>query len=196
MTQLWDRYCPKWRQPVAIKATDEDLKAITDGWKAKINELELIAKVRAEDKYRVPVENLDAVIQRRVARKRKGSWWLVPEGLRKSEPHNDDQVFEFQDGITLENVVDQKVSVCICFDAPNAESMPACEIFVQDGKLHVDCAPPLTRRYTAPVPKGAKFARSADHDGLAVFVLPSSELARLIQKLWEREDQRGGIGES
>jgi hypothetical protein len=40
------------------------------------------------------------------------------------------------------------------------------------------------------------FARSAGGDHLAVFVPPSSELARLIQKLWEKEERRGGIGES
>ena len=90
----------------------------------------------------------------------------------------------------------QKVSVYVRQDGPVIVSMPDCQTFVQDGKLHVDCAPPLKRQYTAPVPKGAMFARSTDSDHLAVFVLPSSELARLIQKLWKKEEKRGGIAES
>jgi len=196
VTKLWDRHWPKWRQPKKVKATEEDLKTITAAWKERTKELELIAKARAGDEKQIPAEELDAVIRRRVARKRKGSWWLVPEELRKSEPVEDDQVLEFHNGATPDNIVDQKVSVYIRQDSPDIASLPDCRIFVQDGKLHVDCAPPLKRRYTAPVPKGAMFARSTEGDDLAVFVLPSSELARLIQKLWEKEEKRGGIGES
>jgi hypothetical protein len=196
VTRLWDRHWPRWRQPKTVKATKEDWKAITAAWKEQISELELIAKARAGNKKNIPVENLDALIQHRVARKRKGSWWLVPEDLRKSEPLEDDQVFEFHNGATPDNVIDQKVSVYIWQDGVDLASMPDCQTFVQDGKLHVDCAPPLKRRYTAPVPKGAVFARSTDSDDLAVFVFPSSELARLIQKLWKKEENRGGIGES
>jgi hypothetical protein len=88
------------------------------------------------------------------------------------------------------------VSVHIVEDASGIASMPYCRTFVEDDKLHVDCAPPLKRRYTAPVPKGAMFARSTDGGDLAVFVLPSSELAELIQKLWEKEENRGRIDES
>jgi len=192
ITKLWDRHWPKWRQPKTGKATEEDWKAI----RARIKELEVIAKARAGDDQQIPAEELDAVIRRRVARKRKGSWWLVPEELRKSEPVEDAQVFEFHNGTTPDNVVDQKVSVYIRQDAPDIASMPDCRTFVQDGKLQVDCAPPLKRRYSAPVPKGAMFARSTEGDELAVFVLPSSELAMLIQKLWEKEKKRGNVGES
>ena len=195
VTQLWDRHWPTWRQPKKVKDTEKDWKVITAGLKEQINELELIAKARAGDKKHIPVENVDALIQRRVVRKRKGSWWLVPEELRKSESVEDDQVFEFRSGTSPDNVIDQKVAVFIRQDGPEIGSMPDCQTFVQDGKLHVDCAPPLKRRYTAPVPKGAMFARSTEGDDLAVFVLPRSELARLIQKLWEKEEKRGGIGE-
>ncbi len=142
------------------------------------------------------MKDLDALIRRRVARKRKGSWWLVPEELRKRELAEDDQVFDFQNGATPENVIDQKVSVYICQGELDIASMPNCHTFVREGKLQVDCAPPLKHRYTAPVPKGALFARSTVGDELAVFIPSSSELARLIQKLWEKEDRRGGVGES
>ncbi len=196
VTKLWDRHWPNWRQPKTVTATAKDWKAITAAWKEQINELELIAKARAGDENHIPIEKLDAVVRRRVARKRKGSWWLVPEELRGSKPVEDDQVFEFYNGAGPDNVIDQKVSVYIRQDGPDIASIPDCQTFVQDGKLHVDCAPPLRRRYTAPVPKGAMFARSTDGDDLAVFILPSSELARLIQKLWEKEAKRGGIGKS
>lgn len=196
VTQLWDRHWPKWRQPKTVKATEEDWKAITTAWREQINELELIAKAGAGDKNHVPVENLDALIRRRLARKRRGSWWLVPEELRKSKPVEDDQVFEFHNGATPANVIDQRLSVYIRQDGPSIACIPDCRTFVQDGKLYVDCAPPLKRRYTARVPTGAMFAHSTDGAHLAVFVLPSSELARLIQKLWEKEEKRGGIGES
>jgi hypothetical protein len=195
VASLWDRHWPKWREPKTVKANKADWKAVTAAWKEQINELELIAKARAGDEKPIPMENLDALIRRRVARRRKGSWWLVPEELRKSEPAEDDQLFEFQNGATPGNVVDQTVSVYICRDERYSSSLPNCNTFVQDGKLHVDCAPSLKRRYTAPVPKGAMFARSTSEGELAVFVLPSSELARLIQKLWEKEEKRGGIGE-
>jgi hypothetical protein len=195
VASLWDRHWPKWREPKTVKANKADWKAVTAAWKEQINELELIAKARAGDEKPIPMENLDALIRRRVARRRKGSWWLVPEELRKSEPAEDDQLFEFQNGATPGNVVDQTVSVYICRDERYSSSLPNGNTFVQDGKLHVDCAPSLKRRYTAPVPKGAMFARSTSEGELAVFVLPSSELARLIQKLWEKEEKRGGIGE-
>ncbi len=195
VTKLWDRHWPTWREPKTVQASEEDWKAITAAWKTQINELELIAKARAGDKQHIPIENLDALIQRRVARKRKGSWWLVPEELRRSELVENDQVFEFHNGATPENIIDQKVSVYIGQDGPDISSMPDCQVFVQDGKLHVDCAPPLKRRYTAPVPKGAVFARSTTGNDLALFVVRWSELARLIQKLWDKEAKRGGIGE-
>jgi hypothetical protein len=119
----------------------------------------------------------------------------VPEELRRPEPVEDDQVFEYYNGAAPDNVIDQKVSVYIRQDGPDIASIPNCLTYVLDGKLHVDCAPPLKRRYAAPVPKGAVFARSTDGDDLAVFILSSSELARLIQKLWEKEAKRGGVGE-
>lgn len=194
VTQLWDRHWPKWRQPRLVKATKQDWKAVTAALKERISELELIAKVRAGE--HIPDESLDAVVRSRVARVRKGSWWLVPKELRKPEPVEDDQVFEFRNGAMPDNVIGQKVEICICEDGPSVLSMPNGQIFVQDGKLHIDCAPPLKRRYTAAVPKGAMFARSIDGGDLAVFVLPSSDVARLIQKLWDKEEKLGGLAES
>jgi hypothetical protein len=195
VTQLWDRHWPKWRQPKTVKATKEDWQALTAAWQEQIKELELIAQARAGDQEHIPIEKLDALIQRRVARKQKGSWWLVPEELRRPEPEEAEQAFGFRSGATPDNVIDQKISVFIRQDGPDIASLPDCQTFVQDGRLHIDCAPPLRRRYTAAVPPGAMFTRSTDGE-LAVFILPTSELARLIQKLWEKEAQRGGRGES
>lgn len=196
VTELWDRHWPKWRQPKTVKASKEDWQTLTADWQDQINELELIAKARAGDQEHIPVEKLDALIQRRVARKQKGSWWLVPEELRRPEPVAADQAFEFHNGATPDNVIDQKISVFIRQDGSDIASLPDCQTFVQDGRLQVDCAPPLGRRYTAEVPPGAMFARSIDGGDLAVFIAPSSELARLIQKLWDKEERRGGHGES
>ena len=157
---------------------------ITTAWKDKIAELELVAKANAGEKTAIPVEKLDVVIRRRVARKRKGSWWLVREEVRTLPHAEDDQIFEFRNGATPSNIIGQKISVVLCHDPPELAVLSDCEVFVQQGKLHVDCAPLLKRRYTAPVPKGARFAGATSGDQSAVFIQPSSELARLIQKLW------------
>jgi hypothetical protein len=196
VTKLWDHHWPKWREPKTIRGKKEDLIRLTAAWKEHIKELELIAKARAGNTERIPVEHMDALIVSRVARKRKGSWWMVPHELRNQSPEPDDQVFEFHNSTTPENVINQKVEVYVRGDTPDISSMPDCQIFVEDHKLHVDLAPPLKRRYTAPVPKGAMFARSRDGEHLGVFVAPSSDVAKLMRILWEKEKKRGGIGES
>ena len=90
----------------------------------------------------------------------------------------------------------QTIAVYIRQDGADISSLPGCRVFSQDGRLRIDCAPPLHRRYTAAVPNGAMFARATDGGELAVFIAPSSDLARLITKLWEKEERRAGSGES
>jgi hypothetical protein len=113
VTGLWDRHWPGWREPKTVNAAKEDWKVITAAWKERINQLELIGKACAGDAQHIPVEGLDALILRRVARKRKGSWWHVPQELRKSNTVDDDKVFEFHNGAAPDNVIDQRVSVSV-----------------------------------------------------------------------------------
>ena len=82
VAQVWDRHWPKWRQPKSVSAKAKDWRAFTAAWQEQSQELELIARAQAGDQEHIATEKLDAVIVRRVARKRKGSWWLVPEELR------------------------------------------------------------------------------------------------------------------
>jgi hypothetical protein len=195
VTKLWDRHWPRWRKPKVTRATNDDLQAATAALQEQIDELEIIAKARAGDSTPTTVEELDVLIRRRVTRKKEGKWWLVPEELRKPRGANDEQVFEFHNGATPDNIIDQELDVYIRDSAPVVASMRKCHTFVEEGKLNIDCAPPLNRRYTPIVPNGAMFARSTDDATLAVFVLPTSELARLIQKLWKKEEDRGNVGE-
>jgi hypothetical protein len=195
VTQLWDRHWPKWRQPKSVSAKAKDWRAVNAAWQEQIQELELIARAQAGDHDHIVTEKLDAVIVRRVARKRKGSWWLVPEELRRPQPA-DEPEYEYHNGATPENVLGQTIAVYIREGGEDISSLPGCRVFAQDGRLQIDCAPPLHRRYTAPVPNGAMFARATDGGELAVFIAPSSDLARLITKLWEKEERRGGSGES
>ncbi|WP_437186695.1 hypothetical protein SH668x_000044 [Planctomicrobium sp. SH668] len=182
VTELWKKHGGGCLPP---QGTREELKELVAFWQNQIPTLDEIAE--SGGNLSLTALPPDAVVLKRTSRKRRGSWWRVPEELRNPEPESNEQVLDFRNGASSENVVDQNVEVYILHNATEIESMPGCRTFVQDKKLHVDCAPPLQRRYTALVPNGAMFARSTQDDALGLFVPPSSELASLIRKLFEHE---------
>jgi hypothetical protein len=193
ITQLWDRHFKTWRTPKTVKVSRNDMKEVTSFWQDKIAELQNIAETTGGDATPIPIEGLDALIMRRKARKRKGSWWLVPEELRRREPPQlTDGCFEFNNGATADNIVDQEIQVYIRTDEENIPSMTGCRTYLSEGQLWVDCAPPLKRTHIAPMPRGAMIARSTDHRKFAAFVRPKTELGLLVTRLWEDEEKRRG----
>ena len=139
---------------------------------------------------------LDAIVLKRRARKKKGAWWRVPEAFRNSERRDeaasdgdDAQGIQFNNGATVENVVDQEVSVYLNDGKDDISSLPQCRIFLNTGSLWVDCVPPLNRKYAAPISNDAMIFRSSDGSELAVFVSPASALGDLVLRLFKmRED--------
>jgi hypothetical protein len=191
VTKLWDRHFPRWRTPKTTKVSSQELREVTAFWQAKIAQLEEIVETTGGDASHMPVEGLDALIQKRVARKRKGSWWRVPDELRRPEPPElTDQTFEFRNGATSENVVDKKIEIYILGDEDTISSMPGCCTYLFKSQLWVDCAPPLNRKHIAPMPRGATIAHATDQERLAAFVHPKSELGVLVARLWEEEAKR------
>jgi hypothetical protein len=82
VTKLWDRHFSGWRMPrktiMPEQVRQDDIALLSK----KITQLREIVDTRGGDPTPTPVEDLDALVQDRVAYKRKGSWWRVPEDLR------------------------------------------------------------------------------------------------------------------
>jgi len=191
VTQLWDRHFCNWRNPSTLNVSREELRNVTSYWQDKIAQLEQIASVTGGEKCQTPAEELDALIQKRVARKRKASWWRVPMELRRPEPPQlMDEAFEFHGGASAQNVVGEGIEICLHSNDDSVSSMPGCYTYLRDGQLWVDCAPLLNRKHGAPMPSGAMIARSKDDRQLAAFVSPISELGLLVSRLWEEEAKR------
>jgi len=186
ITKLWDRHLLRWRTPRVVDVSRQELTHLTSFWLEKIAQLQEIADTTGGDPIPTPVEGLDALVQRRVARKRKGSWWRVPEELRRREPPQlTDQAFEFHNGATGENVLGQEIEIHIRSDEDTYSYMPGCRTYLSNGQLWVDCAPPLNRKHIAPMPRGAMISRATDDGQIAAFVAPRSELGTLVLRLWE-----------
>jgi hypothetical protein len=191
VTKLWDRHFSGWRTARAAKVPRQGLKDVTAYWREKISQLQEIADTTGGDPLPTPIERLDALVLNRVARKRKGAWWRVPEELRRARPPKlSDHAFTFHDGVTADNVVDQEIEVYICRGEDTISSLPGCSTYLSNGQLWVDCAPSLNRRHIAPMPRGAILARAADSKRLAAFVSPESELGAMVVRLWEEERKR------
>jgi hypothetical protein len=82
VTKLWDRHFPRWRMPrkmTVSKQVRQDNIALLH---KKITQLREIVDTSGGDPTPTPVEDLEALVQERVAHKRKGSWWRVPEEFR------------------------------------------------------------------------------------------------------------------
>ena len=87
---------------------------------------------------------------------------------------------------TLADVTDANVDVFLLNDDNEARSLPLCRTFLLRGRLWVDCAPALNRKYTAPVPEDVLISRNEDCLALGrfgVFVPVGSELGNLVMDL-------------
>ena len=95
---------------------------------------------------------------------------------------------------TLADVTDANVDVFLLNDDNEARSLPMCETFLLRGRLWIDCAPSLNRKYTAPVPEDVLISRNEDCLALGrygVFVPAGSMLGNLVADLLEVA-KRGG----
>ncbi|MGA2066690.1 MAG: hypothetical protein ABSG86_17065 [Thermoguttaceae bacterium] len=83
VTKLWDRHFSRWRMPRKTTTPKQTLDNVIAPLHEKIAQLREIVDTTGGDPTPTPVEGLEALVRERVARKRKGSWWRVPEELRR-----------------------------------------------------------------------------------------------------------------
>lgn len=188
---LWDLHWPKWREPKTSSATLQEIREFTSFWQQKIKEIEKAVDV---GKQTLPVspESLDAIVQKRVAHKRKGSWWRVPEELRKPERTDEpaQTAIQYGTGISFDDVKDTDVSVAIVEEGRDSmEVLPGCHTFVERGALWVDCVPRLIRKHAAPVPVTAFVTRRSEDDEFLIMVDPDNTLGRLVRRLFVEKDE-------
>ena len=75
VTKLWDDHHPSWRRRLKAEGTDSP-----SDWLAEIGALDASGEPKAAS-FPAMAPN-DAIMRVRAVRKKKGSWWLVPENLR------------------------------------------------------------------------------------------------------------------
>lgn len=95
-------------------------------------------------------------------------------------------------------MTDADVDVFLIYGDDRVCSLALCRTFVRNGRLWMDCAPSLHRRYTAPVPDDVLISRNEvclTMGRYGVFVPVWSRLGRLVADLVgiaEREPRLNG----
>ena len=87
---------------------------------------------------------------------------------------------------TLDDVTDANIDVFLLNGDNEVSSLPLCRTFMLSGRLWIDCAPELDRRYTAPVPDNVLISRNENclaFGRFGVFVPVGSELGNLVANL-------------
>lgn len=87
---------------------------------------------------------------------------------------------------TLTDVTDADVDVFLVYEGDEVSSLPLCKTFLRSGRLWMDCAPKLKRKYTAPVPDDVLISRNEEcltMGRYGVFVPAWSRLGRLVAEL-------------
>jgi hypothetical protein len=84
VAKLWDKHWPTWR----TSRDEQRQEAIEAGarWQQEIPAIRRIVELGGDGPE---LSNLppDAIVRKRRVRTRRGSWWLVPEALRKKKTH-------------------------------------------------------------------------------------------------------------
>jgi hypothetical protein len=109
----------------------------------------------------------------------KKEHWLRYQDARRKR-------VRFFNKTTLADVTDANVDVFLLNGDNRVRSIPLCKTFVLSGRLWIDCAPELNRKYTAPVPQDVLISRNEDCLSLGrygVFVPAGSELGKLVRDL-------------
>jgi hypothetical protein len=87
---------------------------------------------------------------------------------------------------TLADVTDANIDVFLLNGESEVSSLPLCRTFLLGGRLWIDCAPELDRRYTAPMPEDVLISRNENclvFGRFGVFVPVGSELGNLVADL-------------
>lgn len=83
-------------------------------------------------------------------------------------------------------MTDADVDLFLVYGDEEVSSLPLCRTFLSRGRLWVDCAPALDRRFAAPFPDNVLVSRNEDcltTGRYGVFVPLRSRLGRLVADL-------------
>ena len=83
-------------------------------------------------------------------------------------------------------MTDADVDLFLVYGDEEVSSLPLCRTFLRRGRLWVDCAPALDRRFAAPLPDNVLVSRNEDcltTGRYGVFVPLRSRLGRLVADL-------------
>jgi hypothetical protein len=93
----------------------------------------------------------------------------------------------------LADVTDADIDVFLVYGDDEVSSLPLCRTFVRSGRLWMDCAPLLHRRYAAPVPDDVLISRNEEcltTGRYGVFVPVWSRLGRLVADLVDLTERK------
>jgi hypothetical protein len=93
---------------------------------------------------------------------------------------------QFCNQTTLADVTDADIDVFLLSGGNEVRSLPLCRTFLLGGRLWIDCAPELNRKYTAPAPENAFISRNEECLAIGrygVFVSAESILGALAAEL-------------
>ena len=96
-----------------------------------------------------------------------------------------DIAMHFLRDTTLEAIVGQEVTVVVDTKTEQVSTITA-KAFLQDGRLFIDCAPPLRRKYVTPVPDDAIISSSDRPDKpwrFGIIIRAESDAGKFIQRL-------------
>jgi hypothetical protein len=94
---------------------------------------------------------------------------------------------------TLADVTDVNIDIFMLSGGNEVRSLPLCRTFLLGGRLWIDCAPELNRKYTAPVPENVLISRNEDCLAIGrygVFVPTGSKLGDLAAELLDATIRR------
>jgi len=94
---------------------------------------------------------------------------------------------------TLADVTDVNIDIFMLSGGNEVRSLPLCRTFLLGGRLWIDCAPELNRKYTAPVPENVLISRNEDCLAIGrygVFVPTGSKLGALAAELLDATIRR------
>ena len=94
---------------------------------------------------------------------------------------------------TLADVTDVNIDIFLLSGGNDVRSLPLCRTFLLGGRLWIDCAPELNRKYTAPVPENVLISRNEDCLAIGrygVFVPTGSKLGTLAADLLDVAKRR------
>ena len=90
-------------------------------------------------------------------------------------------------------MTDADVDVFLVYGDDDVSSLPLCRTFLLSGRLWIDCAPALNRKFAAPVPDDVLISRNEDCltvGRYGVFVPLCCRLGRLVADLVHLTEQK------